>query len=95
MGVRRRCGRSAGSRAQRTPRSCSRPTRHRRRSSFRDALLRTWRRRTARLRAREAVLSSYARLCAQYDAIMVSAGEPAEINLRDRQYGLRRLWTAR
>jgi adenosylcobyric acid synthase len=35
-------------------------------------------------RAREAVLSSYVRLCAQYDAIVVEgAGSPAEINLRD------------
>jgi adenosylcobyric acid synthase len=35
-------------------------------------------------RAREAVLSSYARLRAQYDAILVEgAGSPAEINLRE------------
>jgi adenosylcobyric acid synthase len=35
-------------------------------------------------RASEAVLSSYARLCAQYDAILVEgAGSPAAINLRE------------
>jgi adenosylcobyric acid synthase len=35
-------------------------------------------------RARDAVLSSYARLSAQYDAILVEgAGSPAEINLRE------------
>ena len=35
--------------------------------------------------AMEAVLESYARLCAQYDVILVEgAGSPAEINLRDR-----------
>lgn len=35
-------------------------------------------------RARAAVLSSYERLCAQYDAILVEgAGSPAEINLRE------------
>jgi adenosylcobyric acid synthase len=35
-------------------------------------------------RARDAVLSSYARLRAQYDAILIEgAGSPAEINLRD------------
>ncbi len=35
-------------------------------------------------RARDAVLSSYARLCAQYEAIVVEgAGSPAEINLRE------------
>ncbi|MBI4742079.1 MAG: cobyric acid synthase, partial [Betaproteobacteria bacterium] len=36
-------------------------------------------------RAMQAVLESYARLCAQYECILVEgAGSPAEINLRDR-----------